>query len=116
MVAMDSSGDGKMRDSWAYPGKGFYPLEYLHGKGWSLYLTESAPEKDKLTVQIFKLSGRPQSEPTWAEKLPGKPLDVDYVATYGNAINFEPAVNGKGIYWVRVHGGGIREQYLVELF
>ena len=116
MVAMDSSGGGRMRDSWAYPGKGFFPLDYLHGNGWSLYLTESAPENDKLKVEVLKLSKRPEKSPTWSDKLPGKPVDVGFVATYGNAINFEPAVSGKGIYWIRVRGEGLREQYLVELF
>lgn len=116
MVAMDSSGGGKMRDSWAYPGKGFFPIDYLHGNGWSVYLTEAAPEKDKLTVEVFELRERPESPPTWANKLPGNPVIVGHVATFGNAINFEPAVSGKGIYWIRVRGGGVREQYLVELF
>ncbi|WP_193211069.1 hypothetical protein [Luteolibacter marinus] len=117
MVAMDSSGDGKGRDSWAYPGKGLFPLEYLHGDGWSLYLRESAPKKDDVTVEVFKLSDRPLKPLTWADKTPGKELEVVWVSTAYNAINFEPKeANKKGIYWVRVRGGGVREQYLVELY
>ena len=117
MVAMDSSGNGKGRDSWAYPGKGLYPLEYLHGDGWSLYLREPAPKKEAITVEVFKLRERPLKPLTWGDKTPGKEIEVAWVSTAYNAINFEPKdANKKGIYWVRAHGGGVREQYLVELY
>jgi hypothetical protein len=34
-----------------------------------------------------------------------------------NGINFEPEEPAKrGIYWVTVNGGGLRESYLVELY
>ncbi len=116
MACMDGSGGGRMRDSWGYPGKGLYPISYLHGDGWSLYLTEAAPEKSKLEIEVFKLFARPESPFTWADKNPGTPIEVVYIGTYANAINFEPRISGKGIYWVRIRGGGVREQYLVELF
>jgi hypothetical protein len=44
---------------------------------------------------------------------------VNYVATYLNAINFEPdreLVKNGGVFWVRIRGGGVRESYLVELY
>ena len=43
---------------------------------------------------------------------------MGFVSVYGNAINFEPDKDtvGRGIYWVRVHGGHVREQYLVDIY
>jgi hypothetical protein len=44
---------------------------------------------------------------------------VPYVSTYLNTINFEPtgkSIKEPGIFYVRIRGGGVREQYLVELF
>lgn len=119
MVAMDSSGGKKPRDSWAYPGKGFFPNDYLHGNAWTLYLPEKAPAKDDIEVEVYKLSSRPEKPFSSTEETPGKALPVEFVHTYQNAINFEPQpepVTGRGIYWVRVKGRGVREGYLVELY
>jgi hypothetical protein len=117
MACMDSSGKDKGRDSWGYPGKGFFPLEYLHGDGWSLYLRQQAPARDAVEVEVFRLSSRPLKPFTWADKQPGEPLEVVWVSTALNAINFEPkGANREGVYWVRIRGGGVREQYLVELY
>lgn len=117
MHCFDTSSEGT-RKPWAYPGQGFYPKEYLHGNGWSLYLPETAPPKDRLTVEVFKLTRIPLKAPKWTEE-PGRKLDVPYVSTYNNAINFEPSsetISGRGIYWVRIKGGGVREQYPVVLY
>lgn len=119
MVAMDSSGSGKTKGSWAYPGKGFFPKEYLHGNAWSLYLTKNAPSKDDIKVEVYKLTRRPEKPFSSTEEIPGTALPVEYGAVYGNAINFEPQpepITGRGIYWVRVSGGGLREGYVVELY
>lgn len=117
MWAMDSGGQ-RLRDSWGYPGKGFFPKERLHGNGWSLYLTERAPDAKKLTVEVYKLGKRPEKPLSATGEVNGRPLPVEYVSTYLNAINFEPESGtvGRGIYWVRIRGGGVRESYLVELF
>lgn len=119
MVAMDSSGSGKTKGSWAYPGKGFFPKEYLHGNAWSLYLEGKAPSKDDIKVEVYKLPKRPEKPFSSNEEIPGTALPVEYGAVYGNAINFEPQfqpITGRGIYWVRVTGGGLREGYVVELY
>ncbi|QTN30956.1 hypothetical protein HZ994_00970 [Akkermansiaceae bacterium] len=119
MVAMDSSGRTRMKDSWAYPGKGFFPKEYLHGNAWSLYLTEKSPPREDITVEVYELRKRPEKPFSNSEEIPGKALPVEYISVYGNAINFEPQpqpITGRGIYWVRVKGGGLREGYVVELY
>ena len=118
MWALDTSGS-KIRDSWAYPGKGLFPREYLHGNAWSLYLNEKAPAVKDLTVEVYKLSRRPEKAFSNSAEIPGKPLPVNFVFSYQNTINFEPQddpITDRGIYWVRIKGGGVREGYVVELY
>ncbi|MEM7144999.1 MAG: hypothetical protein AAF591_07665 [Verrucomicrobiota bacterium] len=119
--AMWALGGGGERndDPWGYPGRGFFPIERLHGNGWTLYLTEKAPNSKELEVEVYEMSTRPEDLITWGDEVPGRALPVDYVSTYQNAINFEPdakPITERGIYYVRISGGGVREQYLVELY
>lgn len=117
MACMDSSGNGRSGDTWGYPHKGLFPLKYLHGDAWSLYLRAEAPDKKSLEVDVFRLSSRPEKPFTWGEKEPGEKLEVVWVSTTLNSINFEPqGAYVEGVYWVRIRGGGVREQYLVELY
>lgn len=113
-----SHGGKSKRKAHAYPGMGLYPKEYLLSDCWSLYLTEQAPETQELKIEIFKLKTRPTKTFGWSEEIPGKKIDVKFVYTFNNVINFEPAklINGRGIYLVRVTGGGVKEQYVTELF
>ncbi len=103
---------------WAYPGKGFFPIEYLHGDAWSLYGAGVPESADKVDVKIYKLSSRPDKPFAADTEIPGNEIPVKYVSIASmNGINFEPSEPARrGIYWVSVNGGGINESYLVELF
>lgn len=118
MWAMNSSGKG-IRDIWAYPGRGLFPLKYLHGNGWSVYLNERAPARSSIKVEVYKLTERPE-KPFGTGEIPGQALPVSYISTERNCIVFEPTgkkITESGIYYVRIRGGeGLREQYVVELF
>ena len=106
------------KGSWSYPGPGLFPLEYLHGNSWSLYLTENAPAAGSLAVEVYQLDFRPERPYSASAEIPGKKLPVPFVGTFLNVINFEPtgqSITSPGIYYVRIRGGGVREQYLVEL-
>ncbi len=116
MWCMDSGGQ-KPRDPWAYPGRGLYPREYVKGNAWSFYMTGALPDDTK--VRIWKLLSRPEQSIPWGEEPKGREIEVGYSFVYDNTINFEPdpkILGKRGIYWVRVHGRGVREQYLTELF
>ena len=116
MWCMDNSGK-PIRSSWAYPGKGLYPLEYLHGNAWSLYGAGQPGAPDKLKVEVFKLPKRPDKAFSAKGEIPGRVVKVNHVSIGMNAVNFEPEdANKQGVYWVRVNGGDIREGYLVELY
>jgi hypothetical protein len=118
MWSLDHSGSGK-KENWSYPGAGFFPKEYLHGNAWSFYMPTPVPQKDKLTVEVFRLSRRPDKKFGITADIPGRIVKVGYVYSYSNTINFEPdqeLVRKGGVFWVRIRGGGVREGYLVELY
>ena len=117
MWCMESGGKS-IGDSWAYPGKGLFPLEYMHGNAWSLYGAGVPKSADEVKVQVFKLSSRPGKPFSPNADIPGSEIPVKYVSIASmHGINFEPEEPAKrGIYWVTVRGGGIRESYLVELY
>ena len=108
----------KPREAWGYPAQGYYPHRYLHGDAWSWYLTKPAPKAALLTVEVVRLSVRPQKPLPDRGPLPGEAVAVGFVGVYENAINFEPDVpfDEPGLYWVRITGGGVKEGYLVELY
>jgi hypothetical protein len=117
MWCMDSGGKS-LRGSWSYPGKGLFPLDYMHGNAWSLYGAGVPDSADKVKVQIFKLSKRPDKPFSASADIPGREVAVKHVSKASmNGINFEPEDPAtRGIYWVVVKGGGISESYLVELY
>ena len=70
-------------------------------------------------VRIWILSARPQQSIPWGEDPKGREIPVEFTHVYDNTVNFEPdpsILGRRGIYWVCVHGRGVREQYLTELF
>jgi hypothetical protein len=116
MHVFDQSGS-KATESWAYPGKGWFPRDHFHGDAWSLYLTKDAPPADQLKVTVWRLHGTPQE----ALKIPlhpnGRELKLKGVFVSGNAINFEPdVVPSHESFWVTVEGPGVSERYLVDFF
>ncbi len=117
MWCMESGGKS-IRDTWSYPGKGLFPFEYMHGNAWSLYGAGVPKSADEVKVQVFKLSSRPDKPFAANAVIPGEEIPVKYVSIASmHGINFEPEQPAqRGIYWVTVRGGGIRESYLVELF
>ena len=116
MWCMDGSGKS-IRGTWSYPGKGLFPVEYIHGNAWSLYGTSQPSSADKIKVEVFRLPKRPDHSLPNSGEIAGREIKVNHVSLGMNAINFEPEEPAKrGIYWVRVNGGGIHEGYLVELY
>lgn len=118
MWCMDSSGRSKVKDFWSYPGRGLFPLDYLHGNAWSVYIEGKLPPIDEVKVEVFRLKKRPESPLSMKGEIEGESIKVTYIAkSILEGINFEmetPA--SRGIYWVRVTGGDLRIGYVVELF
>ena len=68
-------------------------------------------------MEIYRLPGRPDKPYGASAEIPGKKIEVNHVSVGMNALNFEPSEPvRRGVYWVRISGGGLHEGYLVELF
>ena len=117
MWCMDGSGHG-ITGSWAYPGKGLFPIEYVKGNAWSVYGTPVRGSADKIQVEVFRLSKRPEQPYGANDIISGHPCKILHVSTgMNNAINFEHEdSNKRGIYWVRVSDDKNSDGYLVELY
>lgn len=117
MWCMESGGK-TIRETWAYPGKGLFPLDYMHGNAWSIYGLDVPESLDKVEVRVFKLSSRPEKPFSASADIPGREIPVNFKSkAMMKGINFEPEDPAKrGIYWVTIRGGGLSESYLVELF
>lgn len=116
MYVFDKSGP-KPVQSWACPGKGWYPLDHLPGESWSLYLLKNAPPAGQLKVRMWRLNGSPERALKNPEAPEGKPVVIKAVFSFANAINFEPEIEPKkDTYFIKVEGPGVSEAYLVDLF
>lgn len=118
MWSMDSGGSSRVK-FWTYPGRGYFPKDYMHGTAWSYYQKGSVPSKDEIKITITKLKKSPEKKFSSREVPEGRDIGVKYVFTYGNTINFEPekfSAGDRGAYWVSITGGGLRVGYVVEFF
>lgn len=118
MWCMDGSGKGKTPEFWSYPGQGFYPQEYVFGNAWSVYFQEKIDDLNKVNVEVFRLTKRPEKALPMHGLIDGHVVPILHKSnSMLNGINFEPEEpTRKGIYWIRVTGGGARYGYVVELF
>lgn len=118
MWCMDGSGKGKTPEFWAYPGQGFYPQEFILGNAWSCYFQENIDDLDKVNVEVFRLTKRPEKALPMHGLIDGHIVPILHKsAAPRSGINFEPEEpTRKGIYWVRITGGGARYGYVVEIF
>jgi len=114
MWCMDDSGTAQ-QGSWAYPGKGLFPLQFFHGNAWSVYGVNSSANPK---VEIFRLAKRPEQPLPATGDIPGHVVKVLHVSrAMMDGVNFEPAEPAKrGIYWVRISSESTHEGYLVELY
>ncbi len=114
MWCMDESGTSA-QGTWAYPGKGLFPVQYVHGSAWSFYGVDSATIPK---VEVFRLSKRPEEPLPPTGDIAGHEIKVLHVSrAMMNGFNFEPADPAKrGIYWVRITSESLHEGYLVELY
>lgn len=118
MWAMDNSGSSRVK-SWSYPGRGYFPKDYLHGSAWSYYQQDSVPAKNEIVISITKLKKAPEKKFSSRSIPEGREIGIKYISAYGNTINFEPedfSAGDRGIYWVSITGGGMRVGYVVEFF
>ncbi len=106
----------------AYPSPGFYPVDKLHGKGWTCYGQNIFPKDEKIDVEVFRLNELP-TQKIRRNKVQGVQMDVEDTYLYQNSVLFVPldpetqeAPKKPGVYAVFVKVGGFRVNYIVALF
>lgn len=117
MYSMDHSDRG-VRKNYSYPGHGFYPIDYLHGNGWSYHIVDGKAPSD-CVVQVWKMKKFEEKPPSWSNEPDGRELKVAFKFSYNDTVVFEPdsdPITRKGTYLVRLKGSGLKEQYLVHLY
>lgn len=116
---------------YSYPGRGYFPKEYMWGDGWSYYAPEGTRLQQSAKVEMWQLPASPRSAPKGKalsdeNKIPVKAIFVhseDSIPT-GQSIVFEPDYDkclkcrGRvvGVYWVRISSGDFEDEYVVELY
>ncbi len=114
-------GKKKAKRQVSYPGKGYFPKEYMLGDGWSFYtFANEKVNTKKAKIHIWKLNSQPKKEfredPTAEE---GTPIKVKNTFNHDDQVVFEPDIKvpvEPAIYWVKVSDGANEEKYVVEFY
>lgn len=127
------SGHNQPRPSvgYSYPGRGYYPKEYMWGDGWSYYAPAGARLSEGTKVEMWQLPSSPRTAPKGRalsdkNRIPIKATFVhaDDSVPAGQSVVFEPDYDkclkyrGRviGAYWVRISSGSFEDEYIVELY
>ena len=126
MRTMDSSCTvPRPENGHAYPGMGFFPVEYLRGDGWSYYAPGGQTVPDNPKVEMWKLSRSVAEPPTDSQLTKANAIPIKAIFKgWGNSVTFEPdyskfkSKGGKmgGAYWIRVSWEGFKMEYVVDLY
>lgn len=125
MRVMNYDGKKFPKDGHSYPGRGFYPADFLHGDGWSYYPPRGTEVSGDPEVEMWRLSGSAKTKPKASQLKDGSAIDIKAVFKgAGGGIVFEPdysqmrTKDGRphGVYWVRISWSGFRTEYVVDLY
>ena len=131
MRTQDTSGTPQ-KTARSYPGRGFFPANYLKGDGWSYYPAQGKSVGSNAQVEIWRLPRSLKAAPSEKELASATKVAVKKVYVHpdngrfpvGNSIVFEPDYSQflkkdgmyVGVYWVRITSGSLRDEYVVDLF
>ena len=116
----------------SYPGRGFFPKEYLLGEYWSYYAVRANSIGSEATVRMWRLPRSPKSAPSAAALAAAQEIKLKRVVPHpdiggypvDNTIDWMPddtqmpTRDGKpvGVYWVSISSGRFHDEYVVELY
>ena len=116
----------------SYPGRGFFPKEYLLGEYWSYYAAGANSIGEEATVRMWRLPRSPRSAPSTRDLEAAQEIKVKRVVPHpdtggypvDNTIDWMPdstqmpTRDGKpvGVYWVSISSGRFHDEYVVELY
>lgn len=127
MRVMDTSSPVKQKNAYSYPGRGYFPVRYMHGDGWSYYAPPGKTVEGEPKVEIWRLIRAPKKTVSASDLRDSRAVSVKEVFVNGRYLVFEPDYDDKaflrdatgnpaGIYWIRVSWSGFRDEYLVEFY
>lgn len=127
MRVMDTSCTIKQKGPYSYPGRGYFPVRYLHGDGWSYHAGPAAPVGENPKIEMWRLVRAPKKNITKADLSPSRAIPVKEMFCHTNYIVFEPDLddnnfkrdkNGNliGVYFIRVSWRGYKDEYVVEFY
>lgn len=127
MRVMDTSSTVKQKTAYSYPGRGYFPVRYMHGNGWSYYAPPGKTVEGEPKVEIWRLIRAPKKTVSASDLRDSRAVPVKEVFVNGRYLVFEPDYDDKaflrdasgnpaGIYWIRVSWRGFRDEYLVEFY
>ncbi len=131
MRTQDTSGTPQ-KTARSYPGRGFFPANYLQGDGWSYYPAQGKSVGGSAQVEMWRLPRSLKAAPSEKELAAATKIPVKKVYVHqdngsypvANSIIFEPDYSqflkkdgmNVGVYWVRITSGSLRDEYVVDLF
>lgn len=127
MRVMDHSSGWTPPGGYSYPGRGYFPVRYLHGDGWSYYAPPGKTMGEKPKVEMWRLSRAPRNLVSQKDLSKTRQIPIKEVFPNGRYVVFEPDYTAPamrttdtgqpdGVYWIRVTGEGFKDEYLVEFY
>lgn len=112
---------------YSYPGRGYFPVRYLHGDGWSYYAPPGKSMGQKPEVEMWRLSRSPRDLVNQSDLRKSRRIPIRKIYPNGGFVVFEPDYSASamrsnesgqpdGVYWIRVRGDGFSDEYLVEFY
>ncbi len=110
----------RAEQGWSYPGRGYYPKEWMLGNGWSYYPPDGISLGKETKVTMWKVTSSPKAALPAGTEPKGRKIAVAQTYAHPRNLVFEPQLpanaKGKGIYWVRIESEDFTDQYVVELY
>ena len=127
MRVMDHSSTVKQKMPYSYPGRGYFPVRYMHGDGWSYHAGPAGAVGADAKVEMWRLLNTPKKPVTQSDLSSSRAIEVKEVFVNGNYLVFEPDYDDSafkrkadgsldGVYWIRVTWKGYKDEYLVEFY
>lgn len=127
MRVMDTSSGWSPAGGYSYPGRGYFPIRYMHGDGWSYYAPPGKSMGKEPKVEMWRLSRAPRNLVSQSDLSKTRQIPIKEIFPNGRYIVFEPDYEAPamrkndagqldGVYWIRVHGDGFKDEYLVEFY
>ncbi len=124
MRVTDLSAKKPVQTAYSYPGRGYFPVAYLDGDGWSYYAPSGVDLGSEVTVEMWRLNNSLKTKP--AKSKLGKSNAVPIKASFpnGSFVVFEPDYDKmkkkkdklSGTYWIRIKAGKFTDEYVVDLY